>query len=636
VSSESVQRRLAAILSADVVGYSRLMAEDEDATVRTLGQYREHIESLIRDHQGRLVDFTGDNFLAEFPSALDSVHCALEIQRELRVLNVDRPPQRRMEFRIGVHLGDVRVESERIYGDGVNIAARLEGLADSGGICISATVHEQVRSKLDVGTEDLGSQSFKNIAEPVRVYRVRLDSVDGAAASAPRTGRRRLRRAAMAGVALILLLGLGIGLGWRMALGVALDLSGLGSLPVNPALPEVPSIVVLPFANMSADPEQEYFSDGISEDLTTALSKVRGLFVISRNSAFTYKGQNVKIEDVGRELGVRYVLEGSVRKAGTQVRITAQLIDANSGFHIWSERYDRELADIFAVQSEISEEILMALKVKIEEAELDRIRSKPSGDLTAYDLVMRANAQITRYTKQGVLAARLLLEQARELDPDFPGVHALLGSTYATEYGFGWSFDPALLDRAEELARRELELNPSEPTGHVTLAAAYMFQGRSVDAIAASEKAIELSPNSPIPYYYLAGALAQEMSFVRVPQLLNRALRLDPRAPSPVRTLMAVANIAADRYEEAIEILERVRVATPELLMGRLWLASTYSFVERYPDAQAEGRDILRVNPAMTADRAIPIMFGGRAGVEVVGEERVAQIRENLRKAGLL
>jgi len=635
LNSDSVQRRLAAILSADVVGYSRLMAEDEDATVRTLSQYRERIATLIRDHQGRLVDFTGDNFLAEFPSALDSVRCALEIQKELRTLNADLPAQRRMEFRIGVHLGDVRIESERIYGDGVNIAARLEGLAEPGGICISATVHDQVRSKLETGTQDLGSQSFKNIPEPVRVYRVSLELADSADSPPARSGGRRLRRAATVGVALIVLLALGIGLGWRMALGLALDLSGLGSVPVNPALPEIPSIVVLPFTNMSADPEQEYFSDGISEDLTTALSKVRGLFVISRNSAFTYKGQTFKIEDVGRELGVRYVLEGSVRKAGSQVRITAQLIDAISGFHIWSERYDRELADIFALQSEISEEILLALKVKIEEAELGRIRSKPSRDLTAYDLMMRANAQFMRYTRQDVLKARLLLEQALELDPDFPGAHGLLGSTYATEYGFGWSFDPTLLDRAEELARRELELNPSEPLGHVTLAAAYMFQGRSGDAIRASEKAIELAPNLPIPYYYLAGSLAQEMSFVRVPQLLNRAMRLDPRAPSPVWTLMAVANLAADRYDEGIEILERVRVANPELLMGRLWLASTYSYVERDPDAQAEGRDILRVNPDMTADRAIPIMFGGRAGAEVVGEERAGQIRENLRKAGL-
>jgi tetratricopeptide (TPR) repeat protein len=371
------------------------------------------------------------------------------------------------------------------------------------------------------------------------------------------------------------------------------------------------------------------------EEITTALSRIRWLFVIARNSSFAYKGRAVDVRQVARELGVRYVLEGSVRKAGSQVRITAQLIDATSGFHIWSERYDRELADIFAVQSEISEEILMALQVKIGEAELERIRSKPPGDLSAYDLVMRAEARIVLYTQDDIAEARRLVEQALELDPGFQGAHGLLGSTYAMEYGFGWSFDRTLLDRAEELARRELELNPSGPLGHLTLAGAYMFQGRSADAIAAAERAIELAPSLPTSYYYLAGALAQEMSFLRVPQLLNRALRLDPRAPSPVWSLMAVANIVAGREEEAIEILERVRAATPELLMSRLWLAVTYEQHERHAEAQAEARDILRVNPAITADLAIPLMFGGRAGREVVGEKRAAELKQNLRNTGL-
>jgi len=369
---ETVERKLAAILSADAVGYSRLMAEDEAATIRTLSSYREQIGVLVREHRGRVVDSPGDNVLAEFPTALEAVRCAVEIQGVLRVRSASIPAERRMDFRIGVHMGDVATEGGRIYGDGVNIAARLEALAEAGGVCISATVHEQVRNKLDAGFTDLGDQTVKNIPDQIRVYRVQPRSQSEAPArakTAPGSKPRRLRTALVATAAVLLLLGLGLWASWPRPLGLLIDLAGVSGPPVDPPLPDKPSIAVLPFANMSADPEQEYFSDGITEDLTTALAGNPRLFVISRNSAFTYKGKAVKIEDVGRDLGVRYVLEGSVRKAGDRVRITAQLVDATTGGHLWSQRYDRDLSDIFALQSEMAEEILGIVGVEIGAAE---------------------------------------------------------------------------------------------------------------------------------------------------------------------------------------------------------------------------------------------------------------------------
>ncbi len=451
------ERKLAAILSADVVGYSRLIAEDEAATVRTLRTYREQIGALIGEHRGRLADFSGDNFLAEVPTALDAVGCAIEIQRVLRARNAGLPAEHKMEFRIGAHLGDVRVEDGRIFGDGVNIAARLEGLAEPGGICISATVHDQVRNKLDVGYVDRGDQTVKNIPDQVHVYEVRLDP--GSTAS-PLPARRPWRVAALIASAVVAVCALGIWMTWPRVLGLGAQVLGL--IPSDqPALPDKPSIVVLPFANMSGDAEQEYFADGMTEDLTTDLSRNPDLFVISRNSAFSYKGESPRVEDVGRELGVRYVLEGSVRRAADRVRITAQLIDATTGFHVWSERYDRALEDVFALQSEISEEILIAVGVRIDEAERARLQRKPTEDFTAYESVSRGWAHFYRFTREDHREARRLALRALELDSEYAEAFALLAGTYQVEAAQGWTLDPALLDRARELALQAIELGAS-------------------------------------------------------------------------------------------------------------------------------------------------------------------------------
>ncbi len=362
-----IDRKLTAILSADVKGYSRLMGEDEVATIRTLTAYRELIISLIREHKGRVVDTPGDNLLAEFASVVDAVTCAVEVQRDLGERNAELPDQRKMEFRIGINLGDVVVEGERIYGDGVNIAARVEGLADGGGICISGTVYEHVKNKLVLGYESLGEHTVKNIAEPVRVYRINLEKP--------------------------------------------------GAKPLD--LPTKPSIAVLPFKNLSGDPEQEYFSDGITEDIITALSRIRQFFVISRNSTFSYKVTSPDVRRVAKELGASYILEGSVRKAAGRVRISAQLIEGTTGNHVWAERYDRDLEDVFAVQDEITQTVVSAIEPELLKSELHRARIKPPEDLHAQDCYYRGMWHINRRTKEDDTEARRLFERATELDPTF-------------------------------------------------------------------------------------------------------------------------------------------------------------------------------------------------------------------------
>ena len=524
---EGVERRLAAILSADVVAYSRLMAEDEEATVRRLGVYREQIGALIGEHRGRLADFSGDNFLAEFPTALGAVGCAIEIQRVLRARNAGLPVERKMEFRIGAHLGDVRVEDGRIFGDGVNIAARLEGLAEPGGICISATVHEQVRNRLEVGYVDRGDQTVKNIPEQVHVFEVRLEP--GSTASArPTAARRPWRVAALIATAVVAVCALGIWTTWPRVLGLGAEV--LGVIPSNqPALPDKPSIVVLPFANMSGDAEQEYFADGMTEDLTTDLSRSPDLFVISRNSAFSYKGESPRVEDVRRELGVRYVLEGSVRRAADRVRITAQLIDATTGFHVWSERYDRALEDVFALQSEISEEILIAVGVEIDQAERARLRRKPTEDFSAYESVSEGWAHFYRFTRKDHREARRLALRAQELDPEYAAAFALLASTYQVEAGLGWTLDPALLDRARELALRAIELGASTEHAYDSLAFVALQRGQSEEAADHARKAIDVAPNSPNGHFFLAAAMLQQGRPQEAVGSLRRAIRLDPR-----------------------------------------------------------------------------------------------------------
>jgi TolB-like protein/class 3 adenylate cyclase/Tfp pilus assembly protein PilF len=628
VSEQTGERKLAAILSADVFGYSRLMAEDEAATVRTITAYREQVGSLVREHRGRVADFSGDNFLAEFPTALDSVACAIEIQRVLNARNAALAADRKMQFRIGVHLGDVVVDGERLYGDGVNIAARLEALAEPGGVCISATVHEQVRNHLQVAFEDLGDRTVKNVPDQVHAYQVRLEAGARASGTAP-APETRGRRGLLVAAAVVAAVALVVWTAWPRLLGLGLDVAGIVP-PENPALPDLPSIVVLPFANMSGDSEQEYFADGITEDLTTALSGASGLFVISRNSAFTYKGRAVRVEDVGRELGVRYVLEGSVRKSADQVRITAQLIDATTGFHMWSDRFDRRLEDIFALQSEISEHILGVVGASISGAELERIQRKPTESLTAYDAFARAQAEFFRFRREGHQEARRLLNQAIEIDPGYAAAHSLLGSTYSSSYALLWSLDRADLERGEALARRAIELDPRLSLPYLSLGAIQLANQRPEQALAPLERARALAPSDYAPYLFTAMTLAQLGRQAEALGYVQKGLRLNPRLSGAATFSSVLAGLYAStgRLDEAVGLWQQAREANPDLIMVRLDLADHYARSGDLGLARALVTEVLEIQPALTADHVF------RAAVSSRSFDRDS-FRANLHEAGL-
>jgi adenylate cyclase len=484
-----MERKLAAILNADVKGYSRLMGDDEAATVRTINAYRDLMAVFIQEHRGRLVDFTGDNLLAEFASVVDAVQCAVEIQEALRVRNAALPEHRRMEFRIGINLGDVIVEGDRIYGDGVNVAARVQTLAEGGGVCISGAAYDQVKNKLGLAYESLGEQTVKNIAELVRVYRLRMEPGPAAVAGrARRAGPRSRLRAVLIGLAVLVVVGGSGGAIWRFA--------SRPSIPPGLELPDEPSIAVLPFVNVGADPKQEHFSDGMTEEIITTLSKVSGLFVIASNSVFTYKGKPVKVQQVSRELGVRYVLEGSVRRSDPRIRVTAQLVDAATGHHLWAERYDRELKDVFAIQDEIAEKIVTALRVKLTQGEQVRVSRRTTDNVQAWELFSQAVEQHLRVGGEGRAQARLLYEKAIAADPRFAAAYAGLGFLHAQDARFGeTSSSGRSLERAFELAQEALALDDSLPEAHASLAYVYLMRRQHTEAIAEAEQAVALLPS---------------------------------------------------------------------------------------------------------------------------------------------
>src|SRR6516225_3151375 len=448
---ERVERRLAAILAVDVAGYSRLMGEDEEGTLAALHAVRRELsDPKIAEHRGRIVKTTGDGLLVEFASVVDAVRCAVEVQLEMIARNASAPAGRRIEFRMGVNVGDIIIEDGDIFGDGVNIAARLEGLAKPGGICLSAAAHEQVRDRLDLAYDDLGEQQVKNITRPVRTY------------------------------------------------AVALGASSRASLPVGAPLPlpAKPSLAVLPFQNMSGDPEQEYFADGMVEEITTAIARLPWLFVIARNSAFTYKGKAVDVKRVAQELGVRYVLEGSVRKAGNRVRITGQLIDTATGAHIWADRFDGALDDIFDLQDQVASNVAGAIEPKLRQSEIERASRKPAANLTAYDLYLRAVAQSYRFTEEGLAEAVVLAQQALAIDPSYAPAAALVGRCRAVQRVQGWgALSDEDIGEACRMARQALEAERDDAEA-ISLAAWTLFRlaGEAAMAAAALDRALALNP----------------------------------------------------------------------------------------------------------------------------------------------
>jgi TolB-like protein/class 3 adenylate cyclase len=453
MAEEGFKRKLTAILSADVEGYSRLMGDDEEATVRTLTAYREVLTTLIKQHNGKVIDSPGDNLLAEFVSVVDAVQCAVAVQKEIDARNTELPENRRMQFRIGINLGDVIQEEDRIYGDGVNIAARLEGLANPGGICISKTAFDHIETKLPLGYDYLGEQTVKNIAKPVGAYRVLMEPrVTGVGAGEEKKTWPVRHKAVLAGGIVVVVLAIAAVI-WNFYLRPTAPIVEPASLErMAFPLPEKPSIAVLSFDNLSGDPEQDYLADGFSESIITAFSYIPEMFVIARNSSFTYKGKPVKVQQVSEELGVRYILEGSVLKSGEKVRITAQLIDALSGGHIWSERFERDFKDLFDLLDEITLAITIALQVKLTEGEQARMRYGSTRNLEAWGYAVKGQGFHSLLTKEANAKGRGLFEKALEIDPEYAQALTMLAWTHFIDAWFGYT------DTPEESFKRLVEL----------------------------------------------------------------------------------------------------------------------------------------------------------------------------------
>jgi adenylate cyclase len=584
------ERKLAAILSADVEGYSRLMSEDETATVRTITEYREVIATAVAAHNGRVVDAPGDNVLAEFASVVDAVECAVAIQAELQSRNAALPPSRQMRFRIGINLGDVIIDGDRLYGDGVNIAARLQSLADGGGILLSGTAYDQVEGKLPLAADFRGEQTVKNIARPVRVYRVRLAPGASSAGSPTRRARRRgLVKRVVGAVALTAALTIG---GWVGSRWMGTPESA--GLP----LPAKPSVAVLPFVNLSQDATQEYFSDGVTEDLITGLSKVSGLFVIARNSTFTYKGRPVKVHEVGRDLGVRYVVEGGVQRSGNRVRITAQLVDASTGFHIWAERYDRETSDIFAVQDEVTRQIVRAMAVKLTETEQTRMGRAPTGVLEAYDLVLRGNEERKHTTRESNAESRRLLVKALDLDPEYATAYTGLGWAHLQSWQFLWTTDRQALERAKELAERAIALDRTQANAYHLLGQVHLWRKDHERALAQLERAIELAPNDADGYETLAeihgwsGTPEQSIRHVR------HAMRLNPHYPFFYLWPLGHAYYLVQRRQDALDIFGKIIDRNPNFIPALAFRAVLLSELGRLKEAREAWDKASQLSPA--------------------------------------
>jgi len=564
-----MQRRLAAILAADVVGYSRLMADDEAGTLAALKAHRrELIEPAIARHSGRMVKLMGDGALVEFASVVDAIACAAEIQEAMNGRNAGVAEARRITFRIGINMGDVIVEGDDIYGGGVNVAARLEGLAEPGGICVSGTAYDTAHDKLDLVFESLGEQRLKNFDQPVRTYRVLLDG-------GPSRGTS----------------------------------GGVPSAALE--LPDKPSLAVLPFGNMSAEPDQEFFADGISEDLITELSKFRTLFVIARNSSFAFKGQAIDVKEVSAKLGVRYVVEGSVRRAGGRVRITAQLIDAVDDNHIWAERYDRDLEDIFAVQDEVTRAIVSAIEPQLASSERLRARRKPTESLGAWECYQRGLWHLHQYRAEDAEEAISFLERAIELDPTFASAHA--GLAFVLYYKVILGFSP---DRPKDLARAlaagsaAVRLDENDPFAHVALGRIHTAKGEHDQAIECCNQAIALNPNYASAYFGRAHSLWMSGRLAEAVLSHDDAMRLSPRDPLlwAFHASKAIALILLERYEEALKHARQAQRQPNTALWAFMPEVSALGLMGRTDEAKAALERVHRLKPDVTCSFATQVL----------------------------
>ncbi len=622
--TQEVKRKLAAILSADVKGYSRLMGADEEGTLRTLTSYREVIATLIQQHNGRVVNAPGDALLAEFESVVDAVKSAVEIQGELAKRNAELPADRRMEYRIGINLGDVMVDEESIYGDGVNIAARMESLAEGGGICISGTVHDHVENKLTLGYEYLGEQTVKNIAKPIRVYRVLMEP--GKPSEVKVKGRNKKYFAMAVAVVVII----GAAMAWQFIWRPShprIEMASKEKMAFP--LPDKPSIAVLPFTNMSGDSKEDYFSDGITEEIITALSKVPYLFVIARNSTFIYKGKPVKVKQVSEELGVRYVLEGSVRKAGDKVRITAQLIDALTGHHLWADRYDRDLKDIFTLQDEITMKIITALQVKLTQGEVAAMIGKGTKNLEAFIKCLQSLASLTTHTKEGNALGRKLAEESIALDPKYPRPYAALAQTYMLDILLGTTESPEnSMAKALELLKKAIALDDSEAAAHGTLGYLYVMMGEHDKGIAEAERAVSLNPNDASNLSRLSFVLNNTGRAEEAISVLKTVRRLNPTPPQAYYVHLSMAYRLTRQYKEAIETAKEALKHIPNNHLAYLQLVAAYSMAGQEQEARAAAAEVMKINPKFSLERyGKTLYFKNKADTD--------RTIEALRKAGL-
>jgi TolB-like protein/class 3 adenylate cyclase len=583
LSPERVERRLTAILAADVTGYSRLMGADEEGTLAQLKAHRrELVDPKIAQHRGRIVKTTGDGMLVEFASVVDALRCAVEVQRGMIDRNAEVPQDKRIEFRVGINVGDIIIDGDDIYGDGVNVAARLEGLAEPGGICVSGRAQEDARGKLEITFEEMGEQKLKNIERPLRVCRVKLYGM-----SMPRA-----------------------------------------PLP----LPDKPSVAVLPFQNMSGDPEQEYFAYGIVEEIITALSRFRHLFVIARNSTFTYKGRAVDVKQVGRELGVRYVLEGGVRKAGDRVRITAQLVDALTGAHLWADRFDGALDDIFGLQDRVTASVVGAIAPKLEQVEINRATRKPTESLDAYDYYLRGIAIFDQYTREATDEALQLFYRAIELDPGFASAHGLAAWCYLRRKNYGWMTEPLQeLAEAERVARRAVELGKDDAVALCSGGYVLARLGHSLHASAALiDRALNLNSNLARGWF-LSGWVRNYLGEPEVAiEHFTRAIRLNPLDPLifGMQTGIAAAHFLARRYDESSSWAERAILEHSNYLPALRMAAASHALAGRLEAAQQAMARMRQADPNLrisTLTELLPFR----------GPEDCARYEEGLRKAGL-
>jgi adenylate cyclase len=684
MTTQEVKRKLAAILSADVKGYSRLMGEDEKGTVHTLNTYKEVMAGLVQHHRGRVVDAPGDNVLAEFASVVDAVECAVEIQKELKARNADLPENRRMEFRIGVNLGDVIEDGEQILGDGVNIAARLESLSEAGGICISGTAYDQVENKLSLGYQYLGEQTVKNIVKPVRVYKVLMEPEAVGKVIGEKKIKPRQWQMATIGLVIGVIVVIAAIVIWKFyipstpkqevtskekvvtpqpekappAIAPSTEVVPkekiVSPLPekvtksVPPPkeevaskekmafpLPDKPSIAVLPFVNMSEDPKQEFLCDGMTEEIITVLSKVPKLFVIARNSTFTYKGKHVKVKQVSEELGVRYVLEGSFQRSGDRVRITAQLIDALTGHHLWAEQYERDLKEIFALQDEITLKILMAIRVKLTEGELSLGYGKYYGGkqgLDCYLKIMQGNDLVYRRNIKDNNLARRIGEEALAMCPEVPMGYLLMAYVHSSDYWLGTTGSPReSIEKAIELTQKALALDDTLAEAHGLLGYLYTQKREYEKGIAEGKRAVVLDPGGANVLGYYAFSLNFAGRSEEAIPLLQKAIRLNPNPVSSFLTYhmqLGQAFMYTGRYEEAVLAYKKAIERTPKYLWSHLMLAATYSMMGREKEAQAEIAEVLSINPKFSLD------FYEKTAI-LKDRSIVDKIVSALRKAGL-